>query len=443
LIEVLESGEMPKKGQKLTKQEIAAIAKWIDEGAKFDGTDPMVQLTRFASATTTKSQEPKLNIAKPSGKETVQFSKDIAPVLVANCIVCHGAMQNSGQLRMDNFAALNRGGQSGNVWKPGDPAESLIIKKLKGTAGARMPLKKPALPDEVIAKFEKWISEGATFDGANPNQSTQMLATLTRAKLATHEELSADRREEAAHKWRLAAPSDKPISKETKNFFIIGSVTPAVLDEAAEAAEAQAAAVAKYTRAPSDKPLVKGRITLFLLPSRYQYSEFGQMVEQRQLPADWRGHWKFDIIDAYAVVVPPSGSPDYSLAGIIGQQTAAVYVASLSPSVPGWFAEGTGRNFAAHADGRAARIHQWNDRLAELLAPGGRIEGFLKDRLAPPDNGVAAYGFVKDLMAASAKYNSLISALRGGEDFEASFTRIFGSSPQQVVANWSKSPKAL
>ncbi len=443
MIEVLDSGEMPKGGQKLSKAEIAAISKWIDEGAKFDGPDPMASLAKLGPGlAASKADQPKLDIAAPSGKETISFAKDIAPVLAANCVGCHGAMQAGGQFRMDSFREMIKGGQNGNAWKPGDPSDSLIVQKLKGMAGARMPLRKPPLSADLISKFEKWISEGATFDGPNPAQSTETLAAITRAKTETNDELSADRREEAQHKWRLADPGDKPISKETKNFFLIGNVSQSVLDEAAEAAEAQAVSIARQFRAGADQPLVKGRITLFLFPNHYQYSEFGQMVEDRQLPAQWRGHWKYDIVDAYGVVMTPAGGTDYSLAEIIGQQAASVYAASLAGKPPEWFSQGVGMAHAARVNGRAARVREWNDRLNQLFAAKG-IEGFINNKLGPEDNNIAAYGFVKDLMAASGKFSSLLTSLRGGEEFETAFVRVYGGTPQQIAPVWAKSAKPL
>jgi hypothetical protein len=418
------------------------IAKWIDEGAKFDGPDSNVALLKLVPAAVAKqSEEPKPTLAMPTGKETIHFTKDISTVLAANCLSCHERGRPGGQLSMDTFREMLRGGKSGSPWKPGDPADSLIIKKLKGTAGARMPLKKPPLADDVIAKFEKWIAEGATFDGASATESIQAMAAVARAKSATHEELSALRRESAERTWRLADPANKPVTRETKNFFIVGNVNEAAMDEAAEAAEAQAVAVAKLMRVPADQPLVKGRITLFLFPARYDYSEFGRMVEQRQLPADWRGHAKFDVAEAYGAVVMPSADSEYSLGGIIGQQVAAVYAASLTGGSPAWFSDGCGKVFAARIDGRSARVQQWNQRLKELFAGKG-IEGFIDHKLSPQDNDVAAYGFMKDVMASSVKFESLLVAMRGGEAFDPAFTRIFGP-PQKVVGIWAKSAKAL
>lgn len=443
LIAAVESGKMPKGGPKLSDADIALLSNWVKAGAKFDGPDSKVPLAKLVPAVVAKqnNEGTKLSVTVPTGKETVRFSIDIAPVLVENCQGCHTRKIAGGQLRMDAFRDILAGGQSGNPWKPGDPAASLIIKKLKGTAGARMPLRKPPLDDEVIAKFESWIAEGATFDGADPAQSLPVLAAMSRAKSLSHDELSADRREQTEHKWRLANPGEKPLSTETKNFLIIGNVNQAVIDEAAVAAEAQAAALAKLLRAPADQPLVKGRITLFLFPTRYEYSEFGRMVEQRDLPADWRGHWKYDIVDAYGVFVVPESGGEYSLPGIMAQQTAAVYGASLPGHPPAWFSEGLGRAFSARADGRTARVHQWNERLDELFA-GGRMAGFLEHKLPTEDNDIAAYGFVKDLMASGSKFSSLIAALRGGEEFEPAFTRVFGP-PQKVVDTWVRSVRPL
>ncbi len=78
-----------------------------------------------------------------SGKrleETVSFARDIAPVLKENCNGCHIAgRQASGNFRMDTFAQLLRGGDSGKVIANQKPADSLLVKKLKGEAGLRMP----------------------------------------------------------------------------------------------------------------------------------------------------------------------------------------------------------------------------------------------------------------------------------------------------------------
>lgn len=385
MIDLIDSGDMPRgPGPKVTKPELAAIAKWIDEGAKFDGTDEKTLLTKLVPGAVLpggKADEPKLAVVAATGKETVLFSKDIAPVLVENCMGCHSGQNPQGRLQMDRFADMIKGGQSGNAWVPDKPADSLIIKKLKGTAGKRMPLDKPPLAADIIAKFETWIAEGARFDAGSPTQSTRLIAALVRAKSATHDELSGDRTTAGKKQWALANPTEKASVQQTKNLIVISSLPDALLKEIADTAEQQAENVSKQFHVPAGQPLVKGRIVLFVLPNRYEYSEFGKMVESRSLPSNWRGHWKYDIVDAYGVILPPNDPSDYSLPALIAQQLSSVYVASLAGNPPSWFAEGSGRVVASRIDSKSARVREWNDRLRDL-AGGGKLETFVSRTFA-------------------------------------------------------------
>ncbi|MCC7087384.1 MAG: hypothetical protein IT427_20470 [Pirellulales bacterium] len=443
LVEVIESGDMPRgNGPKVTKPELDAITKWINEGARFDAKNadtPLVRLVSTATANAASAMEPAdLKVVTATGKETVSYAKDIAPVLLSTCVECHTAQRQSGRLCMDNFSLLIKGGQNGNPWVPGDSADSVVVKKLKGMLGQRMPLNRDPLSDETIAKFEKWISEGAKYDGGNPVQTTPILVRMFKIKYSTHEQLAKERIESSQQKWRLASPASDPTIRETKNFLLIGRTSEAVLGEVADAAETQATAVARSFRAPADKPLVKGRITLFVFPGRYDYSEFGKMVESRQLPADWRGHSGVDDTDVFGAFVMPdsAGSSEYTLAGIVGEQVAAAYVGSLS-NVPEWFAEGCGHAYAARADQKAARVKRWNERLGQM-AEEKRLGELLGKGLSPEETEAAAYGFVRALMGNSSKFNALLLALRKGEDFEQAFTLTFGP-PKAVLAMWVKS----
>src|SRR5262249_6759675 len=250
-----------------------------------------------------------------------------------------------------------------------------------------------------IAKFEKWVAEGARFDGDAPNQSTRMLAALTHAKAATHDELSADRMTAGRRLWLLANPNNKPVVVQTKNLIVISGLPEDAANEIARTAESQAEVVAKQLHAPANQPLVKGRIVLFIMPNRYSYSEFGKMVENRQLPAEWRGNWKYDVVDAYGVALQPTETNDYSFPALMAQEIASVYVASLAGAPPQWFSEGSGRVLAGRLDARSARVRNWGDRLHEL-APAGKMDTFINKGLPLEDNDVASYGFVKELTGA-------------------------------------------
>ena len=94
---------------------------------------------------------------------------------------CHGGRQPAAQLRLETFTSLLAGNNDGLVLTPGDAAASLIIKKIKGTAGAQMPLNRPPLPPETIALFDKWVAEGAKFDGDNPGDMVDFVANVYKA----------------------------------------------------------------------------------------------------------------------------------------------------------------------------------------------------------------------------------------------------------------------
>ena len=98
----------------------------------------------------------------------------------------------------------------------------------------------------------------------------------------------------------------------------------------------------KITKGPAT---FKGRVTVFVFEKRYDYSEFGKMVEQRDLPFQQRAHWQYNRLDAYGAVMAGFEQPE-QLEPFVAQQLAAIYVKSLG-DVPGWFAEGSGRVFAS------------------------------------------------------------------------------------------------
>jgi hypothetical protein len=437
IVEVIESGDMPRGGGQVAKDELAMLSKWIDQGAKFDGRNPADPLGGAAAAGPAKMEpEPMLGVVAATGKESVLFSRDIAPVLAEQCIGCHGAQQNpGGQLRLTSFTSLLKGGTSGVCIQPGRPAASLIVRKIKGLSGDRMPLRKPPLSDAVIAKFEKWVAEGAKFDGHDPDDPMDFVAASYVASVSTHEQLATARAQRARQIWHLAIPDEQPDEKETKNFLVLGNVGPERLAEIADVAERDAAIVARNYHAPEGKPLVKGKMTLFVCGRRVDYSEFGKMVEEREVPSTSRGHFRFNMVNAYGTIVPPQNG-DYSLVALVGQQVGGLYIASLGRS-PQWFGDGAGAVIGLQLDSKDPRLKAWQQAVPTVLASGVKPDGFLTRSLGQEENEVLSYGFLKTLMSSSAKFNSLINSLRQGDEFESAFRRAYGAAPTQAAMVWA------
>ena len=104
------------------------------------------------------------------GAAPVSFKSDIAPLLRTRCESCHGAGEAKGDYRVDSFAELMRGleGEPARVLA-GKPGESIFFKLLKtDDADERMPQKSEPLSAKQVALIQRWIAEGAKFDGSDP-----------------------------------------------------------------------------------------------------------------------------------------------------------------------------------------------------------------------------------------------------------------------------------
>ncbi|MGH9769732.1 MAG: DUF1549 domain-containing protein, partial [Blastocatellia bacterium] len=103
---------------------------------------------------------------------SIDFRRDIEPILRANCYQCHGEKKASAQLRLDNKQLAMKGGISGAVITPGNSKDSRLMKRILGEDDeARMPLGGNPLKPAQIELIRKWIDQGANWP-ENPQSST-------------------------------------------------------------------------------------------------------------------------------------------------------------------------------------------------------------------------------------------------------------------------------
>ena len=109
------------------------------------------------------------------------FEKNIRPVLVANCVSCHGEKTQSGNLRLDSRAGLTKGGDHGVVVDLTAPEKSKLLVALQYAADIKMP---PAgkLPDKTIADFAAWVRQGAPWPAGVAAQAKTMAERITDAR---------------------------------------------------------------------------------------------------------------------------------------------------------------------------------------------------------------------------------------------------------------------
>lgn len=441
LVQVIEEGDMPRGGGRVTPEELTLLKKWIDEGARASAAvraSNLAVLAQAAGGTTERPKAPELQWA--TGDETISFASDVAPIMIEHCSGCHLETQNvSGQLNLQTFAGWLRGGASGPMITVGQPEESLLIQKLRGTAGGdRMPRGRDPLAEEEIETISKWIQEGAKFDGMAGDQSIIVVYGQAKAIKASHEELRAERMSLAESNWKLGLPSVTAERIESDNFLVLGNADRTVLETVSKRSEALAPAVVRWFRGNSREPFVKGRLTLYVFRGRYDYAEFGTMVEKRQVPAEWTQHRRYDVIDSYAALLPPREIEEETLDGLLVQQLAAAYAAQLGKNVPAWFANGCGYLAVTKLAREDTRIKQWETLVPTLISRMEKPDDFLAGRMPEDHAGLVAMTFVDRMSQDTRRWNAFLSALRKGEDFATAFQATYGGTP----ADWVGAPAA-
>jgi mono/diheme cytochrome c family protein len=100
----------------------------------------------------------------PAAAQPVDFARDIQPLLEKNCVKCHGAEKQKGDLRLDGKAAAMRGTSDGAVILPGKGAESRLVAAVAGVdEDLVMPPKGERLTPEQVGMLRRWIDDGAVW----------------------------------------------------------------------------------------------------------------------------------------------------------------------------------------------------------------------------------------------------------------------------------------
>lgn len=105
--------------------------------------------------------------AQEDSEAAPSFRRDVAPILVAQCLTCHGADEPEGEYQLHTFAALSTPGASGEApIAGGEPELSELLRRIESDDEfERMPAEADPLPTESIAVVRRWIAAGAPFDG--------------------------------------------------------------------------------------------------------------------------------------------------------------------------------------------------------------------------------------------------------------------------------------
>jgi len=91
----------------------------------------------------------------------VSFSRHVAPILARRCVACHNTRSPGGRLNLDSFAAMGKGGESGDAFTSGNSHDSLMISMIRDGS---MPKEADPLVAEEIDVLARWIDVGAPLD---------------------------------------------------------------------------------------------------------------------------------------------------------------------------------------------------------------------------------------------------------------------------------------
>jgi hypothetical protein len=128
---------------------IVAISPWTNVWAQTKGPE-------------TKPLDPDHAAKMAKGLEV--FKKHVKPVLVSQCLRCHGGEKIKSQLDLSDRAELLKGGSTGPAVVPGKSRESLLLQLLRHDRKPFMPKEGSKLTEQVVAQFAAWIDLGAPYD---------------------------------------------------------------------------------------------------------------------------------------------------------------------------------------------------------------------------------------------------------------------------------------
>lgn len=314
------------------------------------------------------------------------FARDVAPILVANCVDCHSPGRpgvNRGKLDMGSFEKLAKGGPSGAGAVAAKPDESHLLLRVNGEEEPKMPPNNDAsLGAQAVAAIEGWIKAGAKLDaGLDPKAPLKSYAAslqdVEKARIAklSPEERDAKVKEAGLDRWKKANPDLKPEMESTEHFALFSTLPKERSATALKAMEAHLPAIRRVLGAEATEWPEK--VSFYVFPDRKDYVEFQRTVKQRESAEGEEGDADLKAAQPYvAVIAPPdaasaeasaaprrkargrrdadaSDAGSRTLPGLLTEQLGRGAVLASGKS-PRWLAEGLGAYLASGVERRGA-----------------------------------------------------------------------------------------
>jgi mono/diheme cytochrome c family protein len=407
-------------------------------------------------------------VAKTDDK-SLKFSRDIAPILVGNCIGCHNPEQRRGRFDLTTFEKLMKGSEKEKVIVPGKPDESHLVLRLRGEETPKMPQgANRNLTEEAINKIEAWVKQGALLDaGIEPTAELAKVAPtpemIRRDALA---KLSADERDKrletvALDRWKKASTKTTPEATPDKHFILFGNLPKDRAKQVLKGMEAEYITVGRLL-GPAAAPALGGpeKISLYVFNDRTSYVEFVRANENRELDSEIEAHGNLAVEAPYLAALDPlngaedshvsssskkgSGKskreeeltgPERSLLGLLAEQLG-VSAATQSGKPPRWLTLGLGAYVGSLVEPRSPYYRHLRNDVAAVYSQGWRTK--VQDALGGEveTSRVRAVGFsMMEWLASAARpgFPPFLRELLGGnERLDQAIEGIFGAATRDA-----------
>ncbi|MCR9120031.1 MAG: DUF1549 domain-containing protein, partial [bacterium] len=153
--------------------------------------DTILSLTLVIVASTMSLAEDQNDPTKPVDKRHAEkmaaglalFKSEVRPVLMSQCLRCHGGEDTEADFDLSTRELLLKGGETGKAVLAGDAKSSRLMKLIKHEVEPEMPVDASKLKAEQIAAIAKWIDLSAPYDapltkeGADETPWTERVVT--------------------------------------------------------------------------------------------------------------------------------------------------------------------------------------------------------------------------------------------------------------------------
>ena len=388
----------------------------------------------------------------------LKFSRDIAPILVSNCMGCHNekAMTKNGKFDLSTFEKLvNQPAASGDPSVvPGKPEESHLYLRLTGEEKPRMPRggNNRRLSENAIEKIGQWVKEGAKLDaGIDPKaQLASFAASPEQLRKDELSKMSGDQRDKIVEtkgleRWKQANSKVTPEITPSKSFLLFGNLPKDRVTASLKTLETQWGQIKSLVPVDSVQ-----KVGLYVFNDRTSFVEFARTVEKRDVESTDNITSNLSDSEPYIAVIDPAGGKEEpaaaaapkkasrsrrsegggeverSLAGVITEALANGAV-KREGKAPVWLSSGIGAYFSAKVDPRstfALKLRRtafdvfdqgWVSKGSEILGGEGKVEdiravgyAMVETMATDPRSRPYVSRFVREMLAGGEKLDDCL-----------------------------------